>query len=93
LADTTHHSHKKEYILVFIALGVLTVLELIIPEIDTSYALKASSLSILALGKAFLVAYYFMHLKEETKWLQFIALLPVFAFMYATFVVIESVVR
>lgn len=88
-----HSNHTKEYILVFVALTVLTVLELIVPELDTSYGMKASSLTLLALAKAWLVAYYYMHLKEEKKWLQFIAALPVFAFMYACFVVIESVVR
>ena len=88
-----HTSHKKEYFLVFLALAVLTVVELYIPELDIEYFYKASSLTLLALAKAALVYWSFMHLKSETKWMKFIALTPAFALMYAVFVIVESVVR
>ncbi|MCY4524868.1 MAG: cytochrome C oxidase subunit IV family protein [Halobacteriovoraceae bacterium] len=86
-------SHRKEYFLVFLLLTFLTVVELIIPGLDTAYFFKASSLTLLALGKAFCVAYYYMHLKDEAKWLWFIAAIPISAAIYATVVVLESLYR
>lgn len=93
MSSEAHHSHKKTYFIIFFVLAVLTVLEIYIPELDTTKFAKASSLTFLALGKAFLVAYYFMHLKEETKWLKFIAAIPVSAALYATMVVVETLSR
>lgn len=92
-AHGEHKSHKKEYFLVFLALGVLTLLELAIPDLKITYASKAISLTLLAFGKAFIVAYYYMHLKEETRWLKFIAAVPVMAGVYATFLVVEGLIR
>lgn len=94
MSDTAHHSHKKLYFGVFIALTVLTALELLIPGLDgVSKAIKASSLVGLALGKAFLVAYFYMHLNEETAWLKFIAAIPCSAGLYAAVVILESMFR
>jgi cytochrome c oxidase subunit IV len=93
--ETTHHKgHFKEYMIVFVLLAVLTLVEIYIPEIKgiTQFA-KASSLTALAIVKAFMVAYFYMHLKEEKKWLKFIAAIPVFALMYTVFIVVESIVR
>lgn len=88
-----HKSHKKEYLIIFAVLAILTAVEIAIPELDTTKFLKASSLTFLAVGKAFLVAYYFMHLKEETKWMKFIAAVPISAVLYATMVVCETLFR
>lgn len=88
-----HKSHKMVYFKVFIALTVLTVVELLIPEMKISQFAKASSLSALALVKAGMVGWSYMHLNEETRWLKFIALIPVSAFIYAVVVVLESVYR
>ena len=94
MTETAHnHSHKKEYFIIFVLLGILTLAEIAIPEMKLAYSVHASSLSALALVKAFLVAYFYMHLKDETRWLKFIAALPAFAFMYATYIVVESVIR
>lgn len=90
---TEHHSHKKTYIMVFIALAVLTAVEVFIPELDTSYMMIASSLTLLAVAKAFLVAYYFMHLNEESRWMKFLVFIPVFAVVYTVMVVAESMYR
>ncbi len=89
----SHKNHKMVYFKVFIALTVLTVVELVIPDMKISQFAKASSLTGLALGKAFLVGYSYMHLNEETKWLKFIALIPISAFIYAMVVVLESLYR
>ena len=88
-----HHSHAKKYIYVFIALAVLTGLELWAAEVKTSYFFKASSLTLLAIAKAFAVAYWFMHLEDESPWLKFIAAVPLSAALYALVVILESMYR
>lgn len=93
MSNVTHKSHKAEYFKVFIMLTVLTVVELVVPNMKISQFAKGSSLTVLALGKAGLVAWYYMHLKEETKWLRGIALIPVSAFIYACVVILESLYR
>ncbi|WP_127715052.1 cytochrome C oxidase subunit IV family protein [Halobacteriovorax sp. HLS] len=93
MSETHHHSHKKLYIIIFFALAILTGVELIIPELSVAYSLKASSLVGLALGKAFLVAYFYMHLNEDTKWLKYIAAVPCSAFLYAAVLIAESMFR
>lgn len=86
-----HKSHKKEYFLVFIALAVLTVLEIWVAEIPgLAKMTKGASLTLLAVGKAFIVAYFYMHLKEETKWLKFIAAIPMSAGIFATVLCLEA---
>lgn len=94
MSDSVEYkSHKKLYLFVFFLLAVFTAIEVAIPEMHLSYVLHASSLTLLAIIKAVLVYYFFMHLSEETKWLKFIALLPIFAFLYTALVVIESIAR
>lgn len=86
-----HKSHKKEYIIIFVVLAVMTALEIGVAEIkDLSKFSKGSALTFLAVGKAFLVAYYYMHLKEETKWLKFIAAVPLAAGIFATVLCLEA---
>ena len=93
MSEVGHKSHKREYFLVFIALAVLTAVELVIPDMKVSQFAKASSLTFLALGKACIVGYYYMHLKDETRWMKFVALIPLAAFVYAFVVVLESIYR
>lgn len=88
-----HKSHTVEYVIVFVALSLLTGLELAIPDLKVAYHLKAISLISLAIGKAFIVAYFYMHLKEEKSWLKFIAALPISAAIFATVLILESVYR
>jgi cytochrome c oxidase subunit 4 len=88
-----HKSHTKEYIIIFFILAFLTGLELAIPGLQVAYKLKAIGLVGLALGKAFIVAYFYMHLKEERGWLKFIAAIPISAALFAIVLIIESVYR
>lgn len=88
-----HKSHTVEYVIVFVVLSLLTGLELAIPGLKTEYYLKAISLVGLALGKAFVVAYFYMHLKEEKGWLRLIAAFPISAGIFAAVVIIESMYR
>ncbi len=88
-----HKSHTLEYIIVFVVLTVLTGLELMIPGLNVEYKLKAISLVSLALGKAFVVAYFYMHLKEERAWLRIIAAMPILAGLFAVALILESMYR
>ena len=94
MSEVEHESHTKEYIIIFFVLAFLTVLELIIPTLkNVEYFYRASGLTFLAMGKALVVAFYYMHLKEETRWLKFIAAIPISAAVYAAVVILESVYR
>jgi cytochrome c oxidase subunit 4 len=89
-----HKSHKKEYLVIFLILAVLTGIEIWVAEIPgLSKFAKGSSLTFLAVGKAFLVAYYYMHLKEETKWTKLIAAVPIMAGVYATVLCLEAIYK
>ncbi len=88
-----HKSHKKEYFKIFFVLTALTIVELIVPAMKISQFAKGSSLTFLALGKACIVAWSYMHLKDETKWMRFVALVPISAFAYAAMVILESLYR
>ena len=96
MSDNTeeYKGHTKEYMWVFFALAVLTVLEIYIPEMDSlskfgkGVALTASQ----AVIKAFAVGYWYMHLKDEKPWVKFIALIPLSAGAYA-FLVLEGMYR
>ena len=86
-----HKSHKKEYIVIFIILALLTAIEIWAAELKAlSKFQKGSALTFLAVGKAFIVAYYYMHLKEETKWMKLIAAVPIMAGVYATVLCLEA---
>lgn len=93
MSDSAHKSHKKLYFTIFAALAVLTIIEIYIPEMKLAYALHSSSLTLLAIVKAYLVAYFFMHLNEETAWMKFIAVIPITAALYTTMVAIETLSR
>ena len=95
MSGDTHvyHSHAKKYWLVFALLTILTIAELIAAEGGFSQMMKASSLTILAVGKAVAVAYWYMHLDEEKGWLRFIAAIPISAAMYAAVLILEAMYR
>jgi cytochrome c oxidase subunit 4 len=83
---------KKTYILVFVLLTFLTIVEIGIAEY-THGIFKQGSLTCIALLKAFYVAYYFMHLKDESPLLKAIALLPLFGFIFAVVLIVEVSIR
>lgn len=85
--------HTKEYMFVFFLLFIGTVVEIYIPEIVTETFAKGSALTALAVVKAFLVAWYFMHLKMEKMWLIIISVIPVSAALYCWMVIAESLAR
>ncbi len=93
MSEVKHANHRREYYKVFFILTALTIVELIIPNMTLGKFAKGSALTGLALGKAAIVGWSYMHLKDETKWMRFVALIPLSAFFYAVFVVLESVYR
>lgn len=65
------------YTSVFIALGVITVLEVILAGVIGDGAVRILILLALALSKAFLVVMYYMHLKEDSRLFALTLLIPV----------------
>jgi cytochrome c oxidase subunit 4 len=64
-------SHKREYLKVLIVLFVLTVIEVALPSLKVlPVPSLVLSLILLALVKAFYVAYFYMHLKYEAPLLR-----------------------
>ena len=94
--DTSHvHVSRKEYIVIFLALAVLTVLEVgmvKVPGIDKG--LMLAGLVMMALVKAGLVGMFFMHLKHETKVMRATVLIPLgVPFFYALVLIVEAMWR
>lgn len=73
-------SHRRQYMWVFLGLAVLTVLEIGVaaPQLGIAKALVVPALILLALTKAALVAFFYMHLNGETPVLRKTVLLPFF---------------
>ena len=69
-------NHTKTYITIFIALAVLTLIEVGLTMIGMPKTPMVILLIALALVKAGLVAVYFMHLKYDSGFLSVIAYAP-----------------
>ena len=69
------HKHPN-YMAIFWLLAVLTVVEIGVVFLPFGKLVNGTLLTGLAVGKAALVAMYFMHLKFETRTLGLIALTP-----------------
>ncbi len=78
--------HVKVYLMVFAALGVLTIVTVAISYLDlpTSYAISIAV--VVASVKASLVAAYFMHLVSEEKVIYYLLLLCAAFFVTLMFV-------
>jgi caa(3)-type oxidase subunit IV len=92
---TTTTSKRKQYMMVFFALIILTVLELTVVYLGISRALLISALIGLAIAKAAAVALYFMHLREETSQLRWIVGGTLLSFppLYAFVLIAEAIYR
>lgn len=98
----TYVNHKPTYFKIFLALAVLTGIEVAIPFIahaqpDPHVALgltwSRTALLALASAKASLVGLYFMHLKWETRWVRLVALAPACLVFFAVFLIAEQIYR
>lgn len=76
MSSKTNDHAEPNYWMVWLALAVLTVIELTVARVPHAKAFVIISLCALALTKAALVALYFMHLKFEKYALILIVLSP-----------------
>jgi cytochrome c oxidase subunit 4 len=74
--EQAHPNHTKTYITIFVALAVLTAIEVGITMISMPKTAMVILLLAFALVKAGLVAVYFMHLKYDARFLKVIAYSP-----------------
>lgn len=91
-----HGNSLGTYITVFLVLAFLTVVEVFVPDVYAGAERqhpKMLLLVFLAVAKALIVAYFFMHLKFEKPWLKWIALTPVYMGLFAILLMLESVYR
>jgi len=87
---------RSDVVTVICVLAFLTLCEVAVPEAfgaEYDRHLKTALLIVLAVGKAWLVALYFMHLKWEKPWLKYIALMPAYIAVASVFLMLESVFR
>jgi len=88
-----HHVARRTYWIVFGALAVLTVLEILValPSMGVPKTPKALALITMALSKAGLVGLFFMHLKQEMRALKLTVALPfLFPALYAVVLIGEA---
>jgi cytochrome c oxidase subunit IV len=94
VAEATPVSHRREYLAIFFALFVLTVLEVGVAYLRGHKHEVITALFGLALVKAACVALFFMHLKWETRVLRAIVVIPLaLPVLYATVLISEAVWR
>jgi cytochrome c oxidase subunit 4 len=74
--EHTTTSHTKTYLKIFAALGVLTIIEVLLSQSGMPVTPMVVLLIAFALVKAGLVALYFMHLHYDAKFLSIIAYAP-----------------
>lgn len=91
----SHVISKKDvkfYLSIFVVLSFLTLFQVLIYGHFSSLT-NAILQSSIALFKVCLVAYYFMHLKDESAWMRFFAAIPIFAIIYTVYISIETIIR
>jgi len=89
------HSHRREYWIVFVWLFVLTILEVAVVDVPgISKGALLSVLIMMALTKATMVGYFYMHLNSETPWLKATVAIPMaFPALYAVVLILEGAWR
>jgi cytochrome c oxidase subunit 4 len=86
------HKHPN-YMAIFWLLAILTVIELIVVFLPLGKMVNGTMLCALAVGKAAVVAMYFMHLKFESRTLGLIALTPLAIATLLVFVILPDAFR
>ena len=90
------HPTKSTFITIWLILAFLTVVEVAVPQVydaPWNHNTKMLLLVVLAVSKALLVAFYFMHLKWEKPWLRRIALMPAYMGVFAVLLMVEEAFR
>jgi len=97
--DPAAHKHGptlSTFITIWLTLGLLTIVEIYVPTVYSAawnQHTKMLLLVILACGKAMLVAAFFMHLKWESRWVKWIALMPAYMGLFAILLMVEEAFR
>lgn len=78
IVEASHAALKRPYIAVFAILGILTLIEIQIPGLPLQKVDQISMLLLFSIGKASLVALYYMHLRYEPRLLTLVPLAPLF---------------
>ena len=88
-------SHRREYWIIFVWLFVLTALEVGVVYVPgISKAMLVAALVGMAIAKAALVGWFYMHLKSETKSLRWTVAIPMaIPAFYAAVLVAEAAWR
>jgi cytochrome c oxidase subunit 4 len=85
--ETTKHAKTSTYVIVFVALAIVTGVEVFLGQ-NLPGAAKLIVLLALALVKALLVAMIFMHLKYDSKTYRWFLIFPIFMALLLTVIVI-----
>ncbi|MGQ0553310.1 MAG: cytochrome C oxidase subunit IV family protein [Planctomycetota bacterium] len=91
-----HGPTTSTFVTIWLVLAFLTVVEVFVPQVYSApwnHHTKWMLLTMLAVGKAVLVAAYFMHLKWEKAWLKYIAMMPVYMGLAAVILMVEQAFR
>lgn len=80
-----NNSYFRKYTVIFVWLVIFTVLELSAVGIGMPRRALIAMLIGTALGKAMLIALYFMHLKFENRWVWLLPALPLFFIAFFVF--------
>lgn len=75
--NSKHIVSYKTFVFVWLLLLVLTIITVLVAQIDLGYFNVAVAL-LVATSKAALVIFYFMHLKYENKFFKFIVFMTFF---------------
>lgn len=86
--ETAHTTGRRTYTQVFVALVILTAVEVGLAFMNLPRGLVTGLFLLLSLGKAGLVAGYYMHLRDDPPLYAWIFVLPVL--MLVVFVVMAS---
>ena len=88
MAETVHK--HPNYMAIFWYLAILTIIELAVIYLPLAKFTIGALLCALALGKATLVAMYFMHLRFETRTLGLVAVTPLVIATLLVFVLLPD---
>ena len=90
---TTQKTHSNLiYTIIFIVLAVITGVEIFLssPTVEISKGLRDTFFILFSLGKASLVAAFFMHLRSDSKFYTYIFLGPVIMLIIFAYVMVIS---
>jgi caa(3)-type oxidase subunit IV len=89
-----NHPSKWHYIKIFLILTALTAIEVVVATLKIAKTPMVIALVGLALTKALMVGWYFMHLKSDTKTMKLTVGIPfMFPALYAFVLIAEAAWR